>query len=599
MIDLVKHNLATCFSERPIQLVIGALVIGIYCSAVFVLGGQLEANSAFEWRMLTLAKILGFAILAAIPGGIVLRFCLKRNGGGKSNAIAKAFGGGSSEKSDFCSHFKAGHFRLATKHKAISLICMVVPQIVVLLIMFPGAYAYDGAYHILQYLDGDTQITSQYSVIYTVYLGFFVSIGQSIDNVQLTFGIAMLLQACINILVLYKCLNFVACETASRLAWAATLIFFSVFPCALFLRVSSSQDVLFATFFLAALVELTKLGKKLVGNEKITVKEAVPYIAFSVLYMLMRNNGVYALAVCAVLLLPLAIKSKGWRIFAVIVVPAFLYLLINGPIYSAFGIGASEHTLREMSSIPSQQIVRAVETDPEEISQEEFSIFAQAYNWDAFDYVSEGTSWYWTQSEISDVAKAGLNEDFVKNNLAQYLQLWINVGLKAPKSYIEAFAMNSLGFWYPAKTYPDARMYHPYVEYNTTAGSSWNAKYIDIPRSSLLPNVDELVSVEVYGKGWSNSSFSIVLKSGFYFLLFVICLVACKYVKRRDLYPLLYLVGGLIVTLFLAPVCLFRYVYPLILSTPLLFLVFYSAKGNSESEDGIADVGVKANALCA
>lgn len=572
--------------ERPPQLVLGALVIGFYCSTAFILGKQLETNSAIEWRMLTWVMIIGFGILAAVPGGAVLHLCLRRNAdkAPKSTSIS----GIASQKNLRLDSkaLKRGGFRLAAKHKAISIACMIMPQIAVFFIMFPGMYGYDAGSHILQFINETVPITTRWSAAYTLYLGAFVSIGQRLGAVQACFAAAMFLQALISIAILYRCLKFIATETGSKVAWAITLAFFSLFPFGLILRVSSAQDVLFGAFFLAALIELIKLGKKLAAGESTTTKEALPYVVFSILYLLMRNNGLYALAIGLVLSIPLVIRKRGWKIFGVIALPAVLFLIINGPIFSAVGISPSGHNIREMLSIPAQQISRSLETNRNDFTGDDIAAIQLIFNGEESAYAPDDASWYWAESEISDTAKLKLDENYIKQNPVRCLQLWANIGLKAPKAYLEAFAMNSLGFWYPSKLYPDSRMYHPYIEYDTTPLSRWDSRYIDIPRASLFPEADKAISAYVYGGEWSESPLSITLKSGFYFMLFVICLVSCKYAKRCDLYPMFYLVGGFIITLFLAPVCLFRYIYPLVLAMPLLFLVFFKSKRRHASKTG-------------
>ncbi len=546
------------------SLIVFAGIIAIYCALVFVLGRQLDVNSCIEWRFLTLAKILGVTVVAFGPSYFLLKFCKNRN---SELALHES---DNQKSAHTCSPFSIGG-----REKIITAACLTIPQLIVFLIMFPGMYGYDAGSHILQYINDVAPLRTQYSVIYSVFLGLAVTIGQNLGSVTIAFAVAMFIQATISVAILYNCTIFLARETASRVMWICTLAFFALFPFGLFLRVSSAQDVLFGAFFLASIIEIYKLNKKVSNNEKIKWHETILFIISSVLYMLMRNNGLYALIVAIVLSLPLIIKKRGWKMLLVLILPCAIFYLINGPIYSALGVQGSKFTIREMSSIPSQQLARAIETNRDEITDEEMLVYIQAYGTEAYGYKPEDTSWYWDQSEISDVAKERLNQNYVKNDPVSYAKLWIGIGLKCQKAYVEAFLMNSLGFWYPAKNYPDSRMYHPYIEYNTTSGTQWNPKYVDIPRSSLLPQVDEAISQWNYSGDWSRNPLSIVLKSGFYFLLFLTCWICSKYAKRNDLSIMFALCAGLIVTYFLSPVCLFRYVYPLVITAPMFFLTFF------------------------
>lgn len=595
-----SHEVATCKRCFTPRLIICTLALSAYVSIVFVLGYQLDTNSAVEWRLLTVAKIISAMILVSPICLFVLKpkthfikgweensnvkHAFKDNESAECRANSEHFPPSETVRRSHSSNYKStkniakgknGCLEPTRRLKIIAVFILAVPQFVMFLIMFPGLYAYDGGNHVLQFLNSIVPLRTQYSVLYSALLGTCINIGKSVGSTGLGLSIAMIIQASFSIYALYKLCIFVLDRSKSFAFFVATLLFSALFPFALITRISTCQDVLFGTFFLLALIELTKLGSKITNNETITAKNMLPLCVWCVLMMLMRNNGAYAFLVMIVLAIPYLVRHKQKKLLAAGLISIAAFYAISGPFFSALGVSGSKVTIREMSSIPSQQMARALEEHPERFNDDEILIYTQAYNTEAYGYAPTDCSWYWGQSEISDVAKDRLNQNYVKNDLGKYLKLYVSIGLKCPKSYVDAFLMNSLGFWYPAKNYPDTRMYHPYVEYQTSTGTNINPNYIDIPRTSLIPAIDNKIAEWFKSTSWNDIPvLSIGVKSGFYFILFVTCMMAAISRKRADLTLPILMTLGLIVTYFLSPVCLFRYIYPLVISIPLFFLVF-------------------------
>ena len=180
---------------------------------------------------------------------------------------------------------------------------------------------------------------------------------------------------------------------------------------------------------------------------------------------------------------------------------------------------------------------------------------------------------------IADVVKGYTNTNLLKSDPQKYIKLYFSVFKKSPKQFIEAFALNTLGFWNPEKNYYDSRMVHPYLEFYMLEAKKHNPDYIEIQRHSFLPHyekiLEKLVAQNYFSKIPIISSF---LKLGTYFTLFITVLIFILYKKSyKYLVPLSY-VFGLYITLFLSPVALFRYGFPILLITPVYFNIFFQKK---------------------
>lgn len=537
------------------RIFVCATLFSLYCSCAFILGHQLELNSSIDWRLLTILKIVATTVILTIITVKIFQMLLTRQ------------------------PKQTKDFKITTKWKTITILTLLIPQIIVLLVMYPGCYGYDGGTHVIQFVDENTPIRTHCSVLYTVFLGFVIETFQTVKSITFGMALAMLIQSLISIFALYKLVLFVSQKTNGRCAYFCTLLFSALFPFALILRVSTSQDVLFGAFFLLSAIELCKVGERFCSkgsnsHESFKVREYIPFCVWSSLMMLMRNSGVYMMLFVIIACLPVFWKKKDKLTLGALLTPVIVFYIISGPVFSALGVLPSKITVTEMSSLPSQQLTRAFATSPNSFTEDEAQTFENIFSSGEYKYASDDVSWYWSQSEIADVAKARINQDFVKKNLGESLGLYINIGIKCPKAYVDAFFMNTLGFWYPLKEYPDERMYHPYIEYETIDWGSIIDGCPDIPRSSFFPSTDNNIA-SFLKAGWnSDNQLTIVMKSGFYLLVFMFCLAYAIYSKRRGVLFVFALFASLVVTFFLSPVALFRYVYPLVISSPLLFLVF-------------------------
>ena len=126
--------------------------------------------------------------------------------------------------------------------------------------------------------------------------------------------------------------------------------------------------------------------------------------------------------------------------------------------------------------------------------------------------------------------------------------------------------------WYPDMNYRDPGAYHPYWEYISTQQNAQGAFFIveRTPPSGMewLSNFyDTLTYKNSYQK---IPVISMLFSSGFMIWIVFLYIAWCLYQRKyRYLVPAGFLVA-LWLTLLLGPVVLYRYVYPIVMSVPLL-----------------------------
>ncbi len=553
------------------RAIICAVLLGMYVAFAIVFGGQLEESLEIQFDPAAYAKIAAVFLLAFFVSLAIFRAVALKSA--KSEPLNAAPADFDDSVFDFTKFQATQNFSSTRAVKLTTFGVLMVPQLIIYLLVFPGIFGYDGDYQIFQFVSDAYPVTTQYSVFCTVLWGVCYQVGQYFGSAVAGYAVAMALQAFASIVAVYFVVIYLTDLTHSKVVFCCSLCLLALHPFAVLLRVSSCQDVLFGAFFMLSAMELLKLGKIVVRGEELAIKRLVPLAVFSVLMMLMRNNGSYVFLVMVVLSLPLIFKRRAWRVLLAFVATLLCFWLATSA-YSLLGVQSSQVTLRELSSVPSQQLARALDEHPECFTQEQREAYIRAYAVPMYGYEASDASWYWSQCEISDWAKARLDQGYVKANLGEYLWLYTSVGLKCKRAYLNAFLLNTLGYWYPLKDYPDWHMYHPLIEYSEKE-SPFKESLEDLSKRSVFGEVDGWLESYMDSGDWSRIPvLSIALKPGFLFLMFALCLLASIVAKRSDRVFLLGLCAGLIVSLLLSPVCLFRYCYPLLMATPLLFSVF-------------------------
>lgn len=442
------------------------------------------------------------------------------------------------------------------------------------LILFPGVYGYDGPFMLRQYIDAATELSSKYSVIYSWAYAHLVMLGRDWFG---TYEAGFALFSAIQMLCIFLCaiatLLFVCKRHMPRLLMLAVAVFYALNPVFPTLSVSSSQDPVFMALFTLIVVQIISAFDNPDGFLSSPVKNLS--LGLTILaFCLVRNNGLYALLVTA-LFLGLAVKQIRKRMALVIIAPLILTLVIQGPLYGALGI-AKGTAIREMSSVPVMQLCRTYLADPTLQESDDGKAIASYFK-------KENLEYYEANPCISDIMKAGLNVDAIMDSPLAFGALYLRVGAEHPLLYTEAFALNTLGLWYPFKTYPDSRMYHPWIESECMSNpKALNENNVEIQSKSIIPPLDDALNHYLGGsqdasrKPSESETFSssllgtIFIKFGAYFMILLYLTVFFVSRKRWPDLFIAILFWGVLITIFLGPVALCRYVAPLMMALPLL-----------------------------
>lgn len=322
------------------------------------------------------------------------------------------------------------------------------------------------------------------------------------------------------------------------------------------------KDIPFAlslVFFTICFIELATNSKNFFKSKfRITAM-----LISTILVILFRNNGIYVV----LLTLPFMffiIKEyrKQIAIFAVTVV-AF-YIMLKGPIFKLFNI--TDGPIKEMLSVPLQQIARTVRDNEESLTQEEKDLI---YKFLPVDNLGQRYN-----PLISDSVKENLDNDAFQNNKMEFIKLWFNLLVKHPRSYVESFLVGSFGYWYPETT--------NWVTVN------WDdypiLDYLDYKKDPIV-ELGVVKGLEEFANTRNIPVISMVLFSiGFNFWMILMITMYCIYKKQYRYMVTLVPIIILWLTNLASPVwCEYRYIYGMFTTMPI-FLFLVTSLLNSETK---------------
>ena len=425
---------------------------------------------------------------------------------------------------------------------------------------YPGIYAYDSVYQIAYYKNG--RIELHHPLIHTYMLGIFVdSIGMGIFG---SYEVGMFIYSIVQMICMSAAFAYIFIYIRKRFVnpvftYGFLLIFMFLPPNAL-LAISSTKDVIYSALFAIMIACICKVAE----NPDILKKPKflVAFSAVSFAQMIFRSQGKYIFAFAAVVML-IAFR-RYWKQLAVSILSvAIVFAVYSGPLSNALHAVKSD-SIHEMMSVPCVQLSRAAVINADQLSKEELLLIKE--------YIPNYEAYYVTPA-ISDLMKNTFNSGRFSENPSEFIKLWLSVGIKSPKAYVDSWARLSVGLWYPDMNYRDSAAYHPYWEYEsagkyleeqgftvvdrqTPSSMQWLA---DFYRNFTYNNIYNKVPV-----------FSMLFSSGLPFWLLLIFAAYFVYAKKyRYLVPAL-VIFALWGTLLLGPVVLYRYIYPMMMSVPIM-----------------------------
>ena len=295
--------------------------------------------------------------------------------------------------------------------------------------------------------------------------------------------------------------------------------------------------------------------------------------------LLFRNNALYALAASLPVLYIIFRVSFGggnvlWRRYFALTVVA-LVLFAAGGMGLKTSLNAHNGSPREMLSIPLQQMartrVKAEETLSDDMRQELEQYIPGEWVFAAYN------------PYLADPVK---NRAVIHDNPAGLIKTWVRLGLMHPQIYIDAFLDNSIGYWF-LEDRTHAQIYGLGTEsgfgYLSTDNRTMPAG-CEIIEHSYLPGLrhfmERIVSDNEYQK---IPVVRILFAPAFYWWLLCLYMAIVIYKRKYHLLLPAVFLASYYLTLLLSPTVLIRYMYPFVVTVPVLCCLLFCKPDDSDT----------------
>lgn len=427
---------------------------------------------------------------------------------------------------------------------------LMLSYLPIFLSQWPGNFVFDSSYQLAEvYYDS---YKTHHPLLHTLLMGKAYLFGKQMGNVSAGCQLYTLLQMLILTSAFAYLLFYLYKKGVPRCIRIGVFLWFALFPMHPAFAISATKDVLFAAFFLYYAIFLFRL---LVDREQFAWYNYAGMILVGVLLCLLRNNGIYA--ICAsgfILLLYLKpLKSKANFLIALIAI-MLLHSLCNRGLIT-YTHASSLDTEREKMSVPLQCMARVAGYRRSELNP---ALYEEVCMYIPEEDIPNYSPY------LADSVKNDANEHLLRSNKWNFFKLWIKIGLQFPDEYLESIITNTMGYWYPLNqgVYVSADI----AIYHTLIGTEH-----EIVKHDYFPLVTGFYNYLLYYINYRHIPImGYFFRNAPYVWLMILALLWSIYQKRYSLLiwgllPLMYL--G---TCFLGPMAALRYIYCLIVCSPLL-----------------------------
>lgn len=314
---------------------------------------------------------------------------------------------------------------------------------------YPGIMTPDSINQYAQVI-GAYELSNHHSVVHTALIGICCNIGLSLTGNPHT-GLALytITQMIFMAFVAGYVVRTLQKANVITPVLLITICFYALIPYHGAYVVTIWKDIPFAgcmTLFAAALMRFLLRGSfasssdtipKLQHSEYFTL--LLPYMISGILLCLLRSNGWYAF----VLSMPLILITyrQWWKVMLPVhLIILLLVLFVKYPVMHVYEIRQADYV--ESLSIPVQQLARVVAAG-EPLPENETAFLEQLMD------LEQAAKLY--QPDVSDNIKNLIrpNSDYLESHKAAFFKIWLTIGLEHPKTYFDAYAAQTKGYWYP------------------------------------------------------------------------------------------------------------------------------------------------------
>lgn len=526
------YILKRVFKIKEKRIIIIGLIVSVILSTIEILGYSLSINEIVMIPKSAIIKFLGYIIL--FYTAIVLLFR-------KIDCVLKC-------KSEKKEHIKKDNIK---KFGFIWLLIFIL-WLPYFIKYYPGVMTTDSIFQTGQAIAYG--LNSHHPMFHTLIIKLCLEIGNKIYDYNLGVAIYSIIQMLIMSGIFSYTIYYMKKRNVSITIRIMSFLFFSFYPVFPMYSITMWKDVIFGGIVLLYIINVIEL---IHNTEKYLCswKTIIKFIIITLLLMLFRNNGIYAIILSIPIVL-IIFRKNFKKVLIIYLVPIILYYLFNSFAYNV--LGASKGNIAEALSVPMQQIARVVKYYNDKLTENEKK---EINRYLPIDKIGEAYD-----PRISDPVKNLFQSEEFKGNKIEFVGLWLDLFFKYPREYIESFLYNSYGYWYPDTC--------NWIYATDIAENEFGIKQSRIFDVSLLDNFIKVRNIPIL---------SMIFSVGFAFWIAFIIVIYLVYRKKYKYIVTFVTMIALWFTTLASPVyCEYRYVFAIFTCIPILISVLEisNEKGN-------------------
>lgn len=462
----------------------------------------------------------------------------------------------------------------------VSAVAVFLCLIPVWLAYYPIVMSYDFHRQVNEAYKGFAWFYPYQPIAHTWVIWVFLQLGGGFGSYETGFACMAVFQ-----MLLYALTAAYGAAVIYRLArrkWpvVAAVLFFALFPINSVLVVCTTKDTLFTILFVLFFLLLLERNLFSAGRNRRKLVIEILMVLEGSLMVQFRSNAFHAAAVFAVAFVLLTAGKERLRVLALCVL-----LLAGGKgakavIKDAIGTQLPEAKV-EAYSVPIQQFARVGRNQGEYLRENdlETALLLERYlpseNWSAYN------------PPIADTVKGGVNGDAFLEDPLRLVRDWIHIGLRYPNEYLDAFLELTRGYWY----WDDvswAECLGSGVEGRMGAVYTYISSEIegvgDIKHESKFPWLEQRLEEIVSGNSFYDWPLvSILFKSAFYSWSLFLLMTGFLYLRQKEHITLGLFVFSYFGTMVLGPVVQIRYLFPVMITLPIIAALLLRDRESSKS----------------
>lgn len=443
------------------------------------------------------------------------------------------------------------------------------------LAFYPSIIAYDGGYQIGKYFFLN-QIQHHPILITKLYTFFYVS-GLVMGSPSFGMFLFSLFQMTFMAVVFSYTVKFIEDETQKRWLRNISILFYALYPYNQLFSITTTKDVIFAGLMLIFVIHLYKMVEK-----KYKIVDYIFLILIGVVMLLSRNNAIYTLEVSLPFIILILIKDK-YKLAKVMI--SFLLIIIiyqftNNCLYKMVARESVKSENDEGSfriSIFAQAVGRVTRDYEENLTQEEKEKISYYFN----DYKKIGEKY---RENIADSASSMANSKNINENKKEFLTFILELGKKYPMTYVESFLNTTRGYWYIEDvSFSRILIYnHPGAFELYDFGISKGICKVE--HNSKLPKLKNLyINLYRLNRYQEIPVLYTLFQPGIFFYITLAFLLYAIYKKEKNILVIAIFLFTFYASCYLAFCSIIRYIYPIMVNTPLMLALV--VKNKEEKED--------------